>query len=188
MIAAVVLSFSARTGLSSHVVIRSSWHRFLRASKDVPAVNFHDNFYVDAIPLVCIATEGASNEYTGSGTRYVLYAGENAEDSLGSACDLRACRACVSVLPDYKAISHTILGARCRDIPRQFPFKYRADVPRVRSQAAGVNSRRRFRARDLCHYLRERASTDIRHDRCARWTISRSIRRFMPQSRSNAFR
>jgi len=32
---------------------------------------------------------------------------------LSSACDSRACaRMCAFVLPDYKAISHTILGAR----------------------------------------------------------------------------
>lgn len=81
--------------------------------------------------------------------RYMLYT-----EDLRLACVPRVC-VCFARLQSH--LSHNTESSVLRDIPRQFPFKYRADVPRVRSQAAGVNSQRRFRARDLCHYLRERA-------------------------------
>lgn len=114
----------------------------------VPAVNFHDNFRAGAIPLVCIAAEGASDEYTGSGTRYVP---RRRRRTLSECVP----RVCVYFARLQSHLSHNTGSS----VPRypEFPFKYRADVLRVRSQAAGVNSRRRFRARDLCHYLRERA-------------------------------
>lgn len=148
------ISFPLSFSLGS-VFIRIQYDFLSRIEGAVPAVNFHDNFRAGAIPLVCI-TEPKVRATNIRGAERDMCRGEG-EGLSRSACDLRACRAYVSILPDYKAISHTILGARCRDIPSQFPFKYRADVLRVRSQAAGVNSRRRFRARDLCHYLRERA-------------------------------
>lgn len=69
-----------------------------------------------AAALVCIATEKANNKYT----RYSIEKNTKILSPYDlRACNMRACMCmCMLVLPDYKAISHTILGAGCCDIPR----------------------------------------------------------------------